>query len=199
MSNSGAAGNQGSPSSNPNSPPPTEVIPRRREDAPRGLGSSPRRPPTADSRPPAPQWASPGTSLGPSGSGGFGFGLLGAHGVPVGGSGGGVAAAGALGIGGSPPGRKRVREAGGGDQPGEGGANEHPCSVCGKSYGSLKALFGHMRKHPDRGWKGVHPPPAFRAEEEFADLRAQAADAQDEGTESDYRVPDLNQPPPPDT
>lgn len=36
-----------------------------------------------------------------------------------------------------------------------------PCQVCNKRYTSWKALFGHMRSHPDRSWRGVHPPPRF--------------------------------------
>lgn len=39
-----------------------------------------------------------------------------------------------------------------------------PCSVCGKRFGSWKAVFGHMRSHPDRSWRGVHPPPTFNRE-----------------------------------
>ncbi|RVW32893.1 Zinc finger protein ZAT3 [Vitis vinifera] len=39
-----------------------------------------------------------------------------------------------------------------------------PCSVCGRRFGSWKALFGHMRSHPDRDWRGIHPPPRFNRE-----------------------------------
>ena len=39
-----------------------------------------------------------------------------------------------------------------------------PCSVCGRRFGSWKALFGHMRSHPDRDWRGIHPPPKFTRE-----------------------------------
>ncbi len=34
------------------------------------------------------------------------------------------------------------------------------CVVCGKQFGSWKAVFGHMRSHPERQWRGVFPPPA---------------------------------------
>ncbi|KAI3427765.1 HMG box domain-containing protein [Psidium guajava] len=32
------------------------------------------------------------------------------------------------------------------------------CAMCGKTFPSMKSLFGHMRSHPDREWRGVHPP-----------------------------------------
>ncbi|XP_057723385.1 zinc finger protein ZAT2-like [Arachis stenosperma] len=32
------------------------------------------------------------------------------------------------------------------------------CYLCNKEFLSEKSLFGHMRSHPGREWKGIHPP-----------------------------------------
>ncbi|CAI9782881.1 unnamed protein product [Fraxinus pennsylvanica] len=106
----------------------------------------------------------------------------------------------------------------------EGGEFQFRCSVCSKSYRSSKALFGHLRLHPNRGWKGAFPPPSFRAEEDFSDVpilnqNVAAGGGQQivEGVADDggnapasaqggdgsaavqYKVPDLNFSPLPDT
>ncbi|MQL79852.1 hypothetical protein Taro_012284 [Colocasia esculenta] len=36
------------------------------------------------------------------------------------------------------------------------------CSLCGKSFPSRKSLYGHMRCHPEREWRGIKPPPGTR-------------------------------------
>ncbi|GMP51991.1 hypothetical protein CsSME_00017990 [Camellia sinensis var. sinensis] len=32
------------------------------------------------------------------------------------------------------------------------------CSICSKNFPSMKSLFGHMRCHPEREWRGIQPP-----------------------------------------
>ncbi|KAL5737220.1 hypothetical protein ACOSP7_029981 [Xanthoceras sorbifolium] len=44
-----------------------------------------------------------------------------------------------------------VDKAGGGD-------GNCRCCVCDQSFVTLKSLYGHMRKHPERHWRGIHPP-----------------------------------------
>ncbi|XP_047939632.1 translation initiation factor IF-2-like [Salvia hispanica] len=215
-----------SSSSNP-IPPPVEGSPRPANPRSRGsppqnpvelplfTQTPPRTPPTmgapgrtafgayrAPPPPPPQQWPYPGSSHGLGGSRGFG-----AHAIPVGGGGGGSGSGGGgIRIGGGLAARKRNRDGGAGGgarNPDGAGDGYHYCSVCNKGFSSTKALFGHMRSHPDRGWKGVHPPPTFRAEEEFADLHMagdEEAAAEDAGEEEgNFRVPDLNQPPPEDS
>ncbi|KAL9340724.1 hypothetical protein Peur_066943 [Populus x canadensis] len=41
---------------------------------------------------------------------------------------------------------------------------EPTCSKCGRTFASWKAVFGHMRAHPDSGWRGAIPPPEWSPE-----------------------------------
>ena len=34
------------------------------------------------------------------------------------------------------------------------------CCICNKDFKSMKSLFGHMRNHPERNWRGIRPPPS---------------------------------------
>lgn len=36
--------------------------------------------------------------------------------------------------------------------------NKNTCCICRKNFQTGKALYGHMRVHPNRGWKGIRPP-----------------------------------------
>ncbi|XP_031107730.1 uncharacterized protein C11orf96 homolog [Ipomoea triloba] len=44
------------------------------------------------------------------------------------------------------------------------------CEVCGARYPTEKAMFGHLRSHKDRGWRGAFRPPTFTIEE-FAEYQ----------------------------
>ncbi|XP_030524853.1 uncharacterized protein LOC115737039 [Rhodamnia argentea] len=47
-----------------------------------------------------------------------------------------------------------------------GGQEDLPtCVICHKSFPSMKSLYGHMRSHPERKWRGVQPPPATTAKQ----------------------------------
>ncbi|KAK2639961.1 hypothetical protein Ddye_027756 [Dipteronia dyeriana] len=35
---------------------------------------------------------------------------------------------------------------------------DHRCCVCDQRFLTVKSLYGHMRKHPERDWRGIHPP-----------------------------------------
>ncbi|KAL8500252.1 hypothetical protein ACS0TY_020019 [Phlomoides rotata] len=168
------------------------------------------RPPPPPPLPPQ-HWISPRSSR-PTGGFTGGLGSQGAQVVPVGASGSGGVAAPGMQIGGNPATRKRV------NPPGAGAPNLVHCSLCDKTFFTPKALFGHMRSHRGRGWKGTHPPPMFNAEEGFVDLgrlevrNAAAAGGREEGRRvengegasedkegQNYMLPDLNNPPPEDS
>ncbi|CAK9157820.1 unnamed protein product [Ilex paraguariensis] len=43
-----------------------------------------------------------------------------------------------------------------------GGNSKPTCVLCSKNFPSMKSLFGHMRCHPEREWRGIQPPPAVK-------------------------------------
>nr|GMD32597.1 hypothetical protein Iba_chr09bCG9750 [Ipomoea batatas] len=51
-----------------------------------------------------------------------------------------------------------------------GQAGDFTCEICGARYPTEKALFGHLRCHKDRGWRGAFRPPTFTMEE-FAEYQ----------------------------
>uniref|UniRef100_A0A0E0AEM9 C2H2-type domain-containing protein n=1 Tax=Oryza glumipatula TaxID=40148 RepID=A0A0E0AEM9_9ORYZ len=37
-------------------------------------------------------------------------------------------------------------------------AGRYPCPLCDRHFPTEKAVHGHMRSHPGRGWRGMEPP-----------------------------------------
>ncbi|KAM3030855.1 hypothetical protein ACUV84_034884 [Puccinellia chinampoensis] len=48
----------------------------------------------------------------------------------------------------------------GSEEHGSSGGGDVECPECGKHFRSDKSMFGHLRSHPDRGYKGATPPSA---------------------------------------
>ncbi|VFQ88211.1 unnamed protein product [Cuscuta campestris] len=46
----------------------------------------------------------------------------------------------------------------------------HVCDTCGAVYPTEKAMFGHLRSHKERLWRGAYCPPSFSMDE-FAEYR----------------------------
>ena len=42
------------------------------------------------------------------------------------------------------------------------GTDQAKCPVCSKGFHSKKAMYGHMRCHPEREWRGIDPPPSAK-------------------------------------
>lgn len=45
------------------------------------------------------------------------------------------------------------------------------CPVCDEGFSGVKSMFGHMKNHKNRGWKGAYPPPAFDYLSEFSEYQ----------------------------
>ncbi|VFQ88212.1 unnamed protein product [Cuscuta campestris] len=70
------------------------------------------------------------------------------------------------------------------------------CSVCQRRFQSRQALFGHMRLHSNRGWRGAFPPPVF-SRSEFADVQHVMAAARGEDVAAGENVVAVALLPPP--
>ncbi|XP_059639729.1 zinc finger protein ZAT2 [Cornus florida] len=46
----------------------------------------------------------------------------------------------------------------------------YKCSECPRVFDREKSLFGHLRSHKDRSWRGAYPPPRFNQEEIDEDM-----------------------------
>lgn len=91
---------------------------------------------------------------------------------------------------------------------------EPRCATCNKVFKSWKALFGHLRSHPERTYRGALPPPTaaeldiHRCQQQLAStlLTVAQAVASRRGLDIDLNQPsaaavafDLNADPPPDS
>lgn len=52
------------------------------------------------------------------------------------------------------------------------------CSICSKNFPSMKSLFGHMRCHPEREWRGIQPPPRPPAAKDSSSYSSYVSDSE---------------------
>ena len=68
----------------------------------------------------------------------------------------------------------------------KGNNNNNTCYVCDKDFSSTKALSGHMRSHPERGWRGIQPPAMLAVSDRISGFD----DAREAKLDSDYEEKD---------
>ncbi|KAI5061694.1 hypothetical protein GOP47_0024199 [Adiantum capillus-veneris] len=69
----------------------------------------------------------------------------------------------------------------------------HPCSECSKVFPSWKSLFGHMRCHPEREWRGIQRPDGTgELDRMAARVIAQRPPSADGSTELEFDQPHQN-------
>ncbi|KAK6138274.1 hypothetical protein DH2020_027965 [Rehmannia glutinosa] len=72
--------------------------------------------------------------------------------------------------------------------------SELKCPVCAHKFVSIKSLYGHMRNHPDRNWRGMKPPIPGMRNNSFSSLPVSGLEMNHSGLESDgetHSGPDL--------
>lgn len=62
---------------------------------------------------------------------------------------------------------------------------KHICYLCKKDFPSKNALFGHMRSHPERDWRGVCPP-TIHTDNKNTSSCSLSSDSMEKYKESDY-------------
>ena len=159
---------------------------------------SPFPPPPSPSPPLRPRATLPSPPTRPQAVGGGGSSGKGSTSIPMG-LGGGIQVGGSVG---SSAATHHHHEVGGPSRPKRKAAEivapagvEPICSVCRRDFGSWKALFGHMRSHPERQWRGCFPPPAMQQPTQGDQgPRAQGVRSSSEGSQMALLNIDLNQP-----
>ncbi|XP_068638929.1 zinc finger protein ZAT9-like [Aristolochia californica] len=73
----------------------------------------------------------------------------------------------------------------------ESGGTRPICSECGKHFPSEKSLYGHMRCHPERSWRGINPPSSARnSSSSTVDSGGEKTDDQMDSATTEMPAPD---------